>query len=360
MVGQTGIVAPAVAPERDPGDHLGMAGPRRSRPLGGLALLLTSVWLAGVSLVGTPTPAAGADWTGGIDLYRAGAFTTQQSWLWCTAADVQIIRNIVRHDADHSAAAQRRSFGYMRAHNRYDIPVSDGVDPAGWTAGLRHYVDARYRLVASRSFDAALRAAVTNLRLTHLPVGITVAHGNHAWVLTGFTATADPAVTARFTVTSVRVTGPLWGLQSRSYGYDMRPDTKLTPGQLRGFFTAWHYAGVRMAWEGRWVSIQPIPARAAAPSPSRSPSATSAPSAHPSLSVAPSLPAVPSPSPSSEPTAPEVALVPRSTPIPSPPEGASEPLAGATTGIGGPLVLVVIASLIGTVLAGSVVRRRRA
>ena len=43
-----------------------------------------------------------------------------------------------------------------------------------------------------------------------------------------------------------------------SYGYDMRPNTKLTPKQLKRFFTPWHYAGVRMAWEGRWVSIQPV------------------------------------------------------------------------------------------------------
>jgi hypothetical protein len=363
MVGQTRIVDRALAPDRDPGDHLAMAGPRRSRPLGGLALLVTCAWLAGLSLVGGPPRAAAAGWTGGIDLYRAGAFTTQQSWLWCTAADVQIIRNIVRHDTDHATSSQRRYFAYMRAHNRYDIPVSDGVDPAGWTAGLRHYVDARYRLVASRSFDAALRSAVTNLRLTHLPVGITVSHGNHAWVLTGFTATADPAVTSRFTITSVRVTGPLWGLQSRSYGYDMRPDTKLTPRQLRGFFTAWHYAGVRMAWEGRWVSIQPTPSRPAAPAApasSPSPTATPRPSPLPSRPVASSPSVVASPSPSTEPSPPEVALVEPSAPIPSPPADNSGPPAGDATGLGGPLLLVVVGGLIGVALAALAARRRRA
>ena len=124
--------------------------------------------------------------------------------------------------------------------------------------GFDDYVDSRYQLTRSGSFDSALRSAVTNLRRTNLPVAITVSHGNHAWVLTGFTATADPASTTRFSVTSVRVVGPLWGLQSRSYGYDMRPDTKLTPAQLKGFFTPWHYAGVRMAWEGQWVSVQPV------------------------------------------------------------------------------------------------------
>ena len=92
-----------------------------------------------------------------------------------------------------------------------------------------------------------------------MPVAITVQHGNHGWVLTGFTATADPAMTTHFTVTSVRVVGPLWGLQNRSYGYDMRPDTKLTPSQFKSFFTPWHYGRIRMAWEGDWVSIQADP-----------------------------------------------------------------------------------------------------
>ena len=239
-----------------------MAGPVRQRAIARLALAVSLAiaslgWLAPASPQGTI--AALSRWTGGVDLDRAGTFTTQKTWLWCTAADVQIIRNIADHRADHSRSSQQRYFDYMRAHNRYRIPVSDGVDPAGWTAGLRRFVDARYRLYASGSFDAALRSAVTNLRKTNLPVGITVSHGNHAWVLTGFTATADPAVTSRFTVTSVRVVGPLWGLQSRSYGYDMRPDTKLTPTQLKRFWTPWHYAPIRMIWEGRYTAIRVAP-----------------------------------------------------------------------------------------------------
>ena len=83
---------------------------------------------------------------------------------WCTAADVQIMRNIARHQADHARSSQQRYFDVMRAHDRYRIPLKDGVDPGGWTAGLRRYVDDRYRLVASASFDSALRSAVTNLR----------------------------------------------------------------------------------------------------------------------------------------------------------------------------------------------------
>jgi hypothetical protein len=54
------------------------------------------------------------------------------------------------------------------------------------------------------------------------------------------------------------VVGPLWGRQNRSFGYDMRPNTRLTTGQLKRFFTPWHYPRIRMVWEGRWVTMQPV------------------------------------------------------------------------------------------------------
>ena len=64
------------------------------------------------------------------------------------------MRNIVHDRSDHSRATQQRYWDYMRDHNRYPIPASDGVDPTGWTAGLRRFVDDRYRVVASGRFDA--------------------------------------------------------------------------------------------------------------------------------------------------------------------------------------------------------------
>ena len=225
----------------------------------------------GLALGGTLAPAApvapmhaAAAWDGSIDLYRSGTFTTQKTWLWCTAAGVQIMRNIVHRDDDHSRAGQARYFDWMRGRNRYDLPESAGVDPAGWTAGLRRFVDDRYRLVASRSFDAGLRSAVRSIAATGLPVAVTVARGGHGWVLTGFSATADPRVTDDFEVRSVRVVGPLYGLQSRN-GYDMKPNTSLSVGRFRDFFTSWRYAPKAMVWDGRFVSIQPIGEPAAVP-----------------------------------------------------------------------------------------------
>jgi hypothetical protein len=233
-----------------------MAGPHRRLRL--VLGLVVGVTLALGTAAHPPQAEAREPWDGSINLYRSGVFTTQKTWTWCTAAGVQIMRNMVRGQEDHSKASQQRYFDYMRRHNRYRLPLSAGVDPAGWTAGLRRFVDDRYRLQSHATMGQALRLAVIRMRKTELPVGITVARGNHAWILHGFTATADPLKTSDFRITSVRVTGPLWGRQNSTFGYDMRPNKKLTVSQLRTFFTKWWYAPKRMIWDGRYVSIQPV------------------------------------------------------------------------------------------------------
>ena len=235
---------------------------RSSHRLAIVFALAASVALGSIGAADPPAANGLSRWTGGIDLYRSGSFTTQKSWLWCTAAGVQIARNMVKGTRDHSVAAQRRYFTWMRGQNRYSLPLSAGVDAQGWAAGMRHFVDSRYRLVVSTSFSSTLRNAVKRMRLTRLPVGVTVSHGNHAWLLVGFTATADPATSSTFKVTSVRVVGPLYGLQTRTYGYDMVPNKKLTVAQFQRFFTPWWYAPKRMVWDHKYISIQPIPTAA--------------------------------------------------------------------------------------------------
>src|SRR5829696_2615047 len=69
-------------------------------PLGRLLVAAALALLAagGAAIAPDRSAEALSGWSGRVDLYRSGAFTTQQSWLWCTAADVQIVRNIVERD----------------------------------------------------------------------------------------------------------------------------------------------------------------------------------------------------------------------------------------------------------------------
>jgi hypothetical protein len=221
------------------------------RRLGALFLALSALTTASVPSAAVATSSSPLTY----DLYRPGVFTTQATWWYCTAASVQIMRNIVRGTADHSAAAQTRYFTYMRAHNLHRMPATDGIDPPGFLAGLRAFVDVRYRLAASTTFDNALRSAVRSLRLTGRPVALIVDRGRHAWVLTGFTATADPAKTRAFAVTNVRIVGPLYGRQSRN-GYDPRPDTTLSVAAFARYLNGYDFKYGPTPWDDRFVTFQ--------------------------------------------------------------------------------------------------------
>ena len=353
-----------MAPNHDPGHHdrmieLGARSPGRAalppppgRLVRGALATLIALGAALAALAAPPSgaavssprpqpPAAApnlADWTGGVNLYRDGVFTTQSSWLYCTAADVQMIKNMIEGTEDHSRSAQTAYFDWMRTQNQYDLPLSAGVDPAGWTAGMRHFVNDRYRLVSTTSFGLSLQLAVVRMRLTGLPVALAVAHGNHGWILNGFTATADPAVTTDFAITSVSVTGPLWGLQSRN-GYDMPPNTTLTVDQLKTYFTRWHYDPLPMVWDGTFVSIQPLTDQELA---------ASTPTPAPAAMVTPAPTPQPTPEPTEAPTSTppgEVALGSVGTGTPTPPPDASAAPASTSTAWW-PAALVLAAGLI--------------
>lgn len=100
----------------------------------GLLLALAASLLLAVAPV--PARAALAPWTGSVNLYASEAFSTHRTFLWCTAANVQMMRNMVHGESDRRRTSQ------------------------------------------SASFVTSLRSAVKSLRRTNRPVGLLVAR---AW-----------------------------------------------------------------------------------------------------------------------------------------------------------------------------------
>jgi hypothetical protein len=96
------------------------------------------------------------------------------------------------------------------------------------------------------------------MRLTGKPVGLLVWAGAHAWVMSGFKATADPLLTDDYTVTHVWIEDPWAGRVSRTWGRGLEPHTLLTAQELGEAYV--RYASVyrpEYGKDGRFVVVAP-------------------------------------------------------------------------------------------------------
>lgn len=197
-----------------------------------------------------------AAWTGSIDLYEASAFVTQADWHWCVGASALETVNLITGTTNTSKASQQPVQAYAQAHSPYSYGTDAGSDPAGWAATTNHFADAMgYHYVNHTSFSSELAAVALALRETGRPVGVTVAHGSHAWIAVGFESTADP-LTGSYAVTGLYITGSLYPIQQLD-GYDQAPDTFMTAATLSGFMTPYHEARFPVVWESAYVTIEP-------------------------------------------------------------------------------------------------------
>jgi len=211
----------------------------------GLALLV---------VVAAPSQAAG--WTGTFSVYTKGSFSYQHLDYTCVGASVQMMLNMINGTSRHSAGAQKTYWQFGRDHGEFK-PTNNGVDPDGWVAALEHFGAGDYGVDLSTGFQSELRQLAAAMRSADRPIGLFVDHGGHAWVMTGFQSTADPATTSDFKVTGVQAMGPLYP-DGTIHGapYDPGPGTWLTTEQLSKKFTPmrWRHAP---QWNGRWVAVVP-------------------------------------------------------------------------------------------------------
>ena len=232
------------------------AGPTYIYPLPGTFVVTLTVRNDDDKSVATASITVLAAWTGTLQLYQKGVYSPQRTDRWCTPASTQMIRNMITGERDHSSRNQRMYYAFGRANNGFRTPGKDGVDPAGWQAVLQRWGDPGYHIVAASNYTSAVSAAAQAMRLTGRPVAVLVGHGSHAWVMSGFTATADPALTDSFTITSVNVEGPLHG-RPVVRGFDPVPNVRLSATRFRRFLTPYRDKYEPLGWRNRYVVIVP-------------------------------------------------------------------------------------------------------
>lgn len=192
------------------------------------------------------------------NLYRSTAFSTQKTFTWCIAAGVQMMRNYVKGESDHSSTTQKKYYDYARAHDRFPNDRFVGSDAQGWAAAATTYTGVAYTVRVATAYRTALRTAALRMRTTRRPVGMMVARGGHAWIMNGFRATADPLKVATFEVTDVYISGPLYPIQ-QSGGYDRPPNTRFSYEYLKQFFLPFRSLPGENSeiWDQKFLTVTP-------------------------------------------------------------------------------------------------------
>src|SRR5215212_4122116 len=175
-----------------------------------------------------------------LDLYRSRAHVRQATASMCVPASMQIMLNLMRPDEpDRSRALQDELYALARSYSPWLTDERGGASARGWAAGLNELGYGQFELVAFNSMDEALHAAARQMRLTAKPAGLLVWRGDHAWVMSGFKATADPAWSDDFEVTAAWIEDPWFGRTDRTWGAGLRPHTLLSVEAMRDDFVVW-------------------------------------------------------------------------------------------------------------------------
>jgi putative peptidoglycan lipid II flippase len=200
----------------------------------------------------SPTPRPGPF---SMDLYESGDFVGEFRDIWCLPAAMQTAMNIMDVGADTTRATQGRLFNLTRSL----APAPDGAaEPEAWAKGLDQLGYGAYAVQALPSIKAAIHLAAKQIRFTNRPAGLMVWRGAHTWVMSGFTATADPALTDAFTVTGVRIEDVWYPRFSRLWGYSRKPDALVAVDLLPEDFLPWRRPlGSYPAKNGKFVIIVP-------------------------------------------------------------------------------------------------------
>lgn len=229
---------------------------RRRRPVAALAL-------AGALLLALAPASAGAARSYVVDVSQRGDFVAQTNFVQCVGASMQMMLNMIEPGRDRTATTQLRLQKLARAWSgsRPDGRERQGASVRGWAAGLNILGAGPYRLMGTTTLGEAVRTAAKAIASTGRPVGLLMWRGRHAWVMSGFTATADPLANDDFRVTRVIVHDPLYPHGSAVWGPSPRPGEAINVATLGRQFVPRsmtnRFGGRSSLLRGKYVLVLP-------------------------------------------------------------------------------------------------------
>ena len=190
-----------------------------------------------------------------MNLARRADFVAQYTFEWCVGASLQMALNMSTDDERTSRTDQQRL--WEMARDRSSSPFG-GANPIGWVATLNELGIGPYRLVSLPSFDEAVATAAAAIRETRRPVGLVMWRGRHAWMMSGFEATADPRHFDDFDVKRVRVHDPLYPHGSSVWGKSPQPNSAISLDTLAKQYVIRDRGRVNLGVPPGWLLVLPV------------------------------------------------------------------------------------------------------
>jgi hypothetical protein len=199
-----------------------------------------------------------------MNLYRRGDFASQVTKIYCVPGAMQTMMNVMDRGATKaSRTVQDRLYRLARRFST-DRLRGEGAEPEGWARGLERLGYGRFKVVAAASRNGAIKLAARAIRRTNRPVGLLVWRGAHAWVMTGFKATADPAFTDDYRVTHIRIVDVWYPRVSSIWGASVKPNTLVAVRKLPEDYLPWRRPLMRYPEKDRkFVLVMPVGERSA-------------------------------------------------------------------------------------------------
>ncbi|MGK2849582.1 MAG: hypothetical protein ACSLFN_01510 [Candidatus Limnocylindrales bacterium] len=190
-----------------------------------------------------------------MNLATRADFVGQYTFEWCVGASLQMALNMAT-DRQRTTRVDQGDLWAM-ARDRSSSPFG-GANPRGWTAALNDLGIGPYRLVSLPTFEGALAVAVEAIRATDRPVGLVMWRGRHAWVMSGFEASVDPASADAFEVTGIRVHDPLYPHGSTVWGQSPKPNSLISPATLAKQFVVRDSTRVDLGVPPGYLLVLPV------------------------------------------------------------------------------------------------------
>lgn len=171
--------------------------------------------------VGTPIPATPAPARSPVDVDlvedHAATFTSQNTTEMCAVAATQIMLTIMGKGTP-GPEFQNEIGSRIGEWTSWEDSHDGGWGPAAIASALAAYGADGYQVVAFESHEDAIRHAAIAISETGKPVALLTWWGAHTWIMTGYRATADPAVFDDATITGAYIEDPWYPRVSSIWG----------------------------------------------------------------------------------------------------------------------------------------------